>query len=116
MVKPSLYVELDPILEAWATQHGLHIVTRARDEAVRVASVVDDAGDTYQIWITSSHGSIAVDAALLRRAVGRTPSRDRDGFVFHEVVSRSQVRIALDAAFDQVRSWITQAGHSRTQR
>src|SRR3954469_7425985 len=115
MVKPSPYVEFDPILEAWATQHGLYIATRARDEEVRVASVVDDAGDTYQIWITSSDGSIAVDAALLRRAAGRTSSRDRDKFVFHQVVSRSQLRLALDAAFDQVRSWIAEAGHSRTQ-
>jgi hypothetical protein len=115
MLKPSPYVEFDPTLEAWATQHGLHIATRARDEEVRVASVVDDAGDTYQIWITPSDEAVAVDAALLRRAVGRTASRDRDKFVFHEVVSRTHVRLALDAAFDQVCSWIAQSGQSRTQ-
>src|SRR4051812_47427395 len=115
MVKPSPYADLDPILAAWAAQRGLHISTRARDEEVRAASVVDDAGDTYQIWITPSDGAVAVDAALLRRAVGRTPSRIRDSFVFHEVASRSQVRLALDAAFDQVCSWIAQTGHTRTQ-
>lgn len=115
MVKPSRFVEFDPILGAWATQHGLHITTRAGDEEVRAASVVDDAGDTYQIWVTPANGAVAVDAALLRRAVGRTPSRERDRFVFHQAVSRRQVRVALDGAFDQVRSWIAQAGHSRTQ-
>ena len=114
MVQPSRYVGLDPVIAAWAAERDLHIATRAHDEEVRVASIVDDAGDTYQIWLTPQEGAVAIDAALVRRAAGRTPSRERDRFAFHEVVSPSLVRTALDNAFDQVHLWIAQAGHSRT--
>jgi hypothetical protein len=113
-VKPSPYADLDPIFREWAAQHSLHTFTDARDEEVRVTSVVDDTGDTYQIWLTPCDGAVAIDAALLRRAVGRTASRERRTFAFHEVVPQRQMRSALDRAFNQVRSWISQAGHSRT--
>ena len=113
-MKPSPYADLDPTFREWAVQNGLNVFTEARGEDVRVASVVDDTGDTYQIWLTPCDGPVSVDAALLQRAVDRTTSRERRMFVFHEIVSLPQLRGALDRAFDQVRSWIAQAGHART--
>ena len=74
MVKPPLsYSELDTTIGPWAMHHGVHVYGRSQDEEVRVAAIVDDAGDTYHITVTLSDGGVAVDAALSQRAAGRVP-------------------------------------------
>jgi len=45
------YEELDPILEPWAKAHGLTICTKYRDEEVRSARIVDDAGNIFGIGV-----------------------------------------------------------------
>jgi hypothetical protein len=116
MVKPPLsYSELDTTIGPWATHHGVHVYVRSQDEEVRVAAIVDDAGDTYHITVTPSEGGVAVDTTLSQRAAGRVLSfRERREFVFRPVVPQGELRGALDETFNHVSSWIIRAGHSRT--
>jgi len=94
MVKlPLSYSELDTTIGPWAMHHDVHVYGRSQDEEVRVAAIVDDAGDTYHITVTLSDGGVAVDAALSQRAAGRVPSfRERREFVFRQVVPQGEVR------------------------
>jgi hypothetical protein len=43
------YAAFDPVLNAWTAQHGLHVLTRHRDEEVRSVAIVDAAGREFQI-------------------------------------------------------------------
>lgn len=108
------YSELDTILQPWAAQRRLLVATRYRDEEVRSMSIVDDAGDTYQLCVDPTAGAISVGVVLLSRAGRRTPSRDARSFDFSQSVPAAELSSALDAAWQRVHTWIAQAGHTRT--
>lgn len=111
---PNQYSTIDPVIQRWSAQHDLHVSTRYRDEEVRVASVVDDAGDTYRIAVTPIADVVAVDTTLDHRASRRVSSQERKQFVFAQRVESAQLPTALETAFERIRSWIAQAGHTRT--
>jgi hypothetical protein len=48
---------LDPILDAWADRHVLHIFTKNRDDDIRSTRVVGPTGKMVQIWI-EVHGDV----------------------------------------------------------
>src|SRR5947207_2891099 len=101
MVTPlNQYSTIDPVIQRWSAQHSLHVSIRYRDEEVRVASVVDDAGDTYRIAVAPIDDVVAVDATLDHRASRRISSRDRQQFVFAQRVESAQLQAALETAFE----------------
>jgi len=86
------------------TRHGLHVVTRHRDEEVRSIDVVDDAGARYQIWISDADevGKVRVSAWNVKRKKNAYES-DVD-----------ELDHSLEDAYSQVTEWIHEAGHTRT--
>ena|SRR5688572_4267331 len=93
------YAALDPILNAWTAQQGLHVLTRHRDEEVRSVAIVDAAGREFQIWLQVELGQVTVHAA----------SKDRRRRFWRSWAAEPPTADALgpllDAALLQVRRW-----------
>ena len=77
-------------------------------------SIVDDAGDTYQLCVDPAAEAVSVGVVLLSRAGQRTSSREARSFDFRQSVPAAQLSSALDAAWQRVHTWIAQSGHTRT--
>lgn len=89
------YQILDPLLERWAKNRGLHIFTEYKDEEVRSIDVVSPAGKRYQIWLDppASDGRTSVHAWDYRR---RRESFDAD---------LQNLESQLERAYSRVQSW-----------
>ena len=98
------YVEIDPILYAWARENGLYVSTHYRDEEVRSVPIVDDAGDEYQLWLTrpDALGELTVSVSDNRGKLSEVRTRTDD------------LETALKKAMSAVNRWIAEAGHTRT--
>jgi len=110
------YSDLDPILQPWAGLRRLHVATLHRDDEVRFMSIVDDAGDTYQLFVAPEAAAVSVGVVLSSRAGKRLSSREARSLEFRQSVPSEQFASALDAAWQRVQTWIAQAGHTRTDR
>ncbi len=114
---PSIqYSDLDPILRPWAARHGLGFRTLYAEHEVRMAPVVDDMGDIYQLFAepTDSPNTIRVGANLFSRAKRHAPSRELRQFAWRSSAPFEQLERTLDDALEQVQAWIAAAGHTRT--
>ena len=98
---------IDAVLPAWLQRHGLFVATEYRDDPVRAVSVVDDAGDTYQIWFVPGEGRV------LMRAEYR-PRKRADRRTWSAVYSDESLAPGLEDAYEVVVSWIVERGHTRT--
>ena len=111
------YPELDPILQPWALRHGLMFATRYRDDEVRSMEVVDDFGDSYQLFAAPEFddpGAITVGAGLIKRGTKKhTFNRERRDFDFRKKVFIEELSLALDSAWEKIQFWIEQSGHTR---
>jgi len=45
------YARVDPILNRWAADHGLTVMTSYKDYEVRSIDLVDAQGARYQLWL-----------------------------------------------------------------
>ena len=81
--------------------HGVHVYGRSQDEEVRVAAIVDDAGDTYHVAVTLSDGGVAVDAALSQQSARGVflPFVSDESLLFGRLIPQGEVRCALDERF-----------------
>jgi hypothetical protein len=113
------YRELDPILEPWAKGRRLHLVLEHRDNDCRHMSIVDDDGDSYEIWAAPDperQGVATVGASLSKRGSKRHHAfyRERQRFSFQQSVPIAELAIGLNACWERVHEWIAEAGHTRT--
>jgi hypothetical protein len=115
MTTPALtYADLDPILSPWVARHRLHLYTDCKGEEVRIVTVVDDAGHTYHIYARpDASGKAAISADLVTRAGEHAFFRERRRFHHLQLVPLSALASGLDAALEQVQSWIVQSRHTR---
>jgi hypothetical protein len=118
------YSDIDVVLLPWAASRSLHIYTRHQDEEVRIMSIVDDSGDSYQLYAgpdpkdpkypDSKHAVIGVSLSKRGNKNHHAFHRERLRFTFEQSVSLLQVSDSLDAAWQRVHDWIVEAGHTRT--
>jgi hypothetical protein len=89
------YSIVDPILEAWADSHGLHIRTQYQDVEVRSIDIVTPQGKRFQLWIDepSQSGDTTVHIWDMKKR--------RKDFV----ATKSSLKEKLEAAFQQAQSW-----------
>ena len=115
MTTPSLqHSDLDSILSPWAARHRLHLYTDCKGEEVRIVPIVDDAGDTYHIYARpDKNAQVAIGADLITRAGRHAFFRERQRFHYLQLVPLSALASSLDAALEQVQSWIVKSGHTR---
>lgn len=114
------YLGVDPVLESWLPQHGLHVWKQDREWAVRIIPVVDDQGDEYAIALDPPRGNrIGVHASRVRlhdptrRIKTRMPS-PREARSWSTTVESRSLDAALEEAYSTVSAWIGERGHSRT--
>jgi hypothetical protein len=113
------YRELDPLLEPWAKNRRLHLVKEHRDNDCRSMSIVDDAGDSYEIWVapdSERQGVATVGVSLSKRGSKRHHAfhRERQQFSFQQSVPITELVVGLDTCWERVHKWIAEAGHART--
>ncbi|HAB37558.1 MAG TPA: hypothetical protein DCE52_06100 [Rhodobacteraceae bacterium] len=89
------YSIVDPILEAWADSHSLHIHTQYQDAEVRSIDIVSPQGKRFQLWIDepSRSGDISVHIWDMKK-------RRQD-----YVATKSSFKDKLEAAYQQAQSW-----------
>ena len=117
------YSDIDTILTPWAVDRGLHIFTECKDEEVRVIQIVDDMGDTYQLYAGPDpkdpnypDTSLAlVGVSLTKRGDKKHHAmfRERQRFTFEQRVPPTEIAPALNTVWQRALEWILQAGHSR---
>jgi hypothetical protein len=102
------YAEVDKILLPWLKRYGLHVFTMHREDEVRAIYVVDDAGESYQIWISPPDESQRV-----RVFAGNNKSRRKKKSKEYETIL-SDLERTLEVAYSQIMGWVSEAGHMRT--
>jgi hypothetical protein len=100
------YEQIDPILKPWAVRHGLSVMTESRDWEVRAIQIVDDAGDSYDLWVDP----LKNDGTLCVSVTERGRPRHRQTFA----TSIAELGATLDSAYAAAQSWMRERGHTRT--
>ena len=103
------YSQIDPILVPWAKTHGLFVATQFKDEEVRSIQIVDDAGDSYGMWVDVPQADGSVTVAIAEHGA---PSRKIRRQTFTTRVA--ELGQTLDSAYAVAESWIRERGHTRT--
>lgn len=98
------YEELDPILEPWAKAHGLTICTKYRDEEVRSARIVDDAGNIFGIGVWPDKSNILISIADHQ---SKTQSYQAETAI-------DELPAMLEKVYAQIEKWIAASGNTRT--
>ena len=103
------YSQIDPVLSTWAKTHGLFVATRFKDEEVRSVQIVDDAGDSYGLWVDVPQGNGLVTVSVTEHSKPKSKIR-RQTFI----TSLGDLGETLESAYAIAESWIRERGHTRT--
>jgi|GEM_PF-2403278 len=120
------YSDIDQFLTPWAADRGLHIFTECKDEEVRVIQIVDDMGDTYQLYAGPDPKDknypdtplALIGVSLSKRGDKKHHAmfRERQKFTFEKRVPLTEIEMTLNAVWQQALEWISDAGHSRSTK
>ena len=102
-----LYSDIDPILGPWAKTHGLFVATHFKDTEVRSIQIVDDAGDSYQLWVSIPQEGVSVSVSFADHG-----ARSRKIQTFATCLE--ELGQTLESAFAVAELWIRERGHTRT--
>jgi hypothetical protein len=101
----SDFRQVDYLLNKWLPKYGLTIATQYKDEKVRSISVVDDNGNSYQIWIDPIKlNQIVVNASSLKNMKKESWKTETDLNDFEQT---------LNKAYSEIEKWITDKGNAR---
>jgi len=103
------YLQIDPILYPWAKTHGLFVATQFKDEEVRSIQIVDDAADSYGLWISAPQENGLINIGIAENTSRKAKSR-RQAFTSSLV----DFGKTLEKAYAIAESWIQEKGHTRT--
>ena len=61
----SAFAAIDPLLNAWAREKGVHVLTHYRDTEVRSVEIYGPDDDRGHLWLSDidEHGTVGVHAA-----------------------------------------------------
>ncbi|WP_186525881.1 hypothetical protein [Seonamhaeicola sediminis] len=105
--KKKRHIKIDKIIENWAKKLGLYLQTNYKEEKVRSLSVVDDAGNSYQIWIENLKWS------RLKVNVSNNQSI-RNRKLWSKKCKTSSLTKVLFEAYGMTEQWILESGNKRT--
>src|SRR5687767_10423758 len=105
------FSEIDSVLVPWASRRQMQISTQYKDEEVRSMLLVDDQGDTYQLWVDRTD-PLRVGYMLHDSAAGRVPSRVLKQYTGRLSCEISELESTLDRAVDQINFFISSRGHT----
>ncbi len=98
---------INQIIENWAQKVGLILQQEYKDEKVRSLKVMDDSGNTHQIWIES----------LKWRRLKVNVSNNKNGRqrkFWSKKCKVSNLTKVLFEAYGVVEQWISDSGNTRT--
>ncbi len=105
--KEKRYFKIDKLVLDWAKKVGLHSQFEYKDEKVRSLCVVDDAGNSYQIWIeTLKWGRIRVSTT--NNETGRKRK------FWNKKCRISNLTKVLFEVYGITEQWISKSGNTRT--
>ncbi len=105
--KKKRHSKIDQIVKDWSKKVGLHHQYEYKDEKVRSFNVVDDSGNSYQIWIeTLKLGRLKVSATNSKSGRKR---RNWD-----KKCKISNLNKVLFEAYGATEQWISESGSTRT--
>jgi hypothetical protein len=107
------FSEIDSVLVPWASRRQMQIFTQYKDEEVRSMLLVDDQGDTYQLWVDRTD-PIGVGYMLQSSVSGSVPSRVWKQYSGKLSCEISELETTLDRALDLINACISSRGHTRT--
>jgi len=105
--KNKRYFRIDRLVQEWAKKVGLHPQYNYKDEKVRSLSVVDDTGNTYQIWI---------ETIKWRRLKVSTTNNisGRKRKYWSKKCKISKLTQVLFETYGVTENWILESGNTRT--
>ncbi len=102
----NTFGQVDYVLNKWIPKYGLTIGTKYKDEKVRSISVVDDNGNSYQIWIEPIKlNQIKVNASYPQNIKTESWKTQTDLNDFENI---------LNEAYSEIEKWITEKGNTRS--
>ena len=105
--KKRRYHKIERIIEDWSKKVGLHQQYEYKDEKVCSINVVDDAGNTYQIYIeTLKWGRLKI------KATNNKSGRKRK--FWSKKCKTSTLTKVLFETYGVIEQWIFESGNSRT--
>ena len=108
------YSQIDPVLMPWAQTHGLHVYTECRDDEIRSIDIVDDAGDSYALGVSSPRDDGSVSVWVSEQRVGGRPVTSRKIRSETFTTTVAELEHTLESAYRRAESWISERGHTRT--
>jgi hypothetical protein len=102
------YLQIDPILYPWAKTHGLLVATQFKDSEVRSIQIVDDAADSYSLWINAPQENGSISVGITENTSRKSKLRQ------HFITSLLDLDKTLEKAYAIAESWIREKGHTRT--
>ena len=98
---------VDNVIEKWAPKYGLQPIFFDRDEKVKSMSIVDDNGNSYQIWLEL----IGSKYIIVLASNNKRKEQNKNWKVKGTLKTLEQ---NLDIAYLKVSDWITETGNTRT--
>lgn len=105
--KKRRYSAIDKVVEEWSKKVGLHPQYEYKDEKVRSMKVVDDAGNSYQIWIET------LKWRRLKVLASNNKSRKKNR-KWRRKCKDSNLTKVLFEAYGVTEQWILKSGNTRT--
>ena len=103
------YTQIDTVLGPWTKTHGLFVATQFKDEEVRSIQIVDDAGDSYGLWVDLPRDDGSVSVSIAEQT---TPTRKVRRQKYTTRVA--ELAETLESAYALAVSWMRERGHTRT--
>ena len=92
----------DRVLEEWAKVHALFIATEYQGYPVRSVDIVDDSGNSYQLWLEKDGDNVVVKAWDFRAQKTQYNANE------------DNLSEYLERTYRDVLAWIKGRGTSRT--
>jgi hypothetical protein len=107
--KKKRYFKIDKLVQDWAKKVGLQTQYEYKDEKAPSLSVIDDAGNSYQIWIETIKWR-RIKVSITNNETGRKRK------FWNKKCKISSLTIVLFEAYGVTEQWISESGNTRTTK
>lgn len=107
MDREEIFLMIDKELNNWLPKYGLTVAKMYKDEIVRVISINDNSGNSYQMWL-EPYSKNMIEVFVYDLPNGK------NGEVWSEKTEFKNLQETLDKSYMVVDNWIKCSGNERS--